>query len=454
MNTLPGLPALRNRSTSPIFVGPNLELFRAFSIFGAILVVLGAIWSRLAFHDLNLRGLSAQLHVGQSEAERIAATVIRLGGGGLTVDFDRVREQQEVLRRLIQERISARYVIHHVEVCDQAGGSQLFVSRENAPAAPSEQDEQLVTVQLKPDAGFVRVGLSQGPMQEELEALQRKLQWKMTAASVLALVVLVGGLFYVLYLIRKNRMLERARESAERASYVGLLASQLAHDIRNPLNAMNMNLQMLEEDVRGCAELRAGEALKSLELIQSEIKRLERLVNDFLAYARPVPPRFESHDVNAVIDETVRLLDADFRQHRVELLAELEPLLPRVELDETQFKQVLLNLLVNARQVLRDGGRVRVRTRAGASGEIVVEIEDNGPGIPAAMRERIFEVFYSSRGGGTGLGLPIARQIIERHGGRIEVDSVEGQGATFRIRLPRRQPPPVRPQPALEGAVP
>ena len=81
-----------------------------------------------------------------------------------------------------------------------------------------------------------------------------------------------------------------------------------------------------------------------------------------------------------------------------------------------------------------------VRTRVGSKGEVVLEVEDDGPGIPAEVRERIFEVFYSSRGGGTGLGLPIARQIVERHGGTVQVDSVEGQGTTFRIRLPRHQP--------------
>ncbi len=108
-----------------------------------------------------------------------------------------------------------------------------------------------------------------------------------------------------------------------------------------------------------------------------------------------------------------------------------------VEIDETQFKQALINLLVNARQVLPKGGTVKVRTRAGSGGEAVLEIEDNGPGIPEEFRDRIFEVFFSSRGGGTGLGLPIARQIVERHGGRIELESEVGAGTTFRIRLPR-----------------
>ena len=135
------------------------------------------------------------------------------------------------------------------------------------------------------------------------------------------------------------------------------------------------------------------------------------------------------------------------RQKNVLLKSNLEPLLPQVEMDETQFKQSLINLLVNARQVLGEGGTVTIRTRAGSRGEAVLEVEDDGPGIPVDVQERIFEVFYSSRGGGTGLGLPIARQIVERHGGTIEVDSVEGRGTIFRIRLPRHHVRSVRPAP-------
>ena len=152
-----------------------------------------------------------------------------------------------------------------------------------------------------------------------------------------------------------------------------------------------------------------------------------------------------------MVREVVSFLDVDFRQSGVELREELEPLLPTVEIDETQFKQALINLLVNARQVLGEGGRVVVRTRAGASGEVVLEVEDNGPGIPDDLRERIFEVFYSSRGGGTGLGLPIARQIVERHGGTIEIDSEPGQGTTFRIRLLRRHEPSSQPASPVES---
>jgi signal transduction histidine kinase len=237
--------------------------------------------------------------------------------------------------------------------------------------------------------------------------------------------------------VRKNRKLEHARQSAARASYVGLLASGLAHEIRNPLNAMNMNVQMLEEELQGVPGIEHEEFGDLLDSTKSEIKRLERLVNNFLAYARPAKPRFEAMDMNVVVREVLRFLELDFRQSKVELKTDLEPLLPAVEIDETQFKQALMNLLVNARQVLINGGNVSVATRAGTRGDVVLEIEDDGPGIPTEIRERIFEVFYSSRGGGTGLGLPIARQIIEKHGGTIELDSEEGRGTRFTIHLPR-----------------
>jgi signal transduction histidine kinase len=176
-----------------------------------------------------------------------------------------------------------------------------------------------------------------------------------------------------------------------------------------------------------------------LESAKSEIQRLEGLVNNVLTFARPPQPQFEAQDMNRVVSEVLRFLEADFRQNEVKVTTDLEPLLPEIELDGRQLKQALINILVNANQVLERGGLVRVRTRAGSRGEVVVEIEDNGPGIPADVQDRIFDVFYSRRGGGTGLGLPIARQIVERHGGAIEMESEEGQGTLFRLRLPRRQ---------------
>ena len=426
------------------------ETLRAVLLFGALLGVLVFLTVQLIFRELDIKVLTDRLDLGRAEANRIAASVAEIGWDGVSVDFSRIRAQEQVISFLIRERLGMREFVHHVEIIDRFGIRQIFVllpfpGEEPAPSAPDlsfpdswpQSGEQVVTAPIPRSEGAVRLGVAPEPILKNLGELRASLRRKIVLAATLAVGVLFAGLFYVLHLIRKNRALEHSRRSAERASYVGLLASGLAHEIRNPLNAMNMNLQMLEEELHALPGMAEGECAELLDSTKSEIKRLEGLVNNFLAYARPAQPRFESADLNSVVSEVARFLEIDFRQHQVELRLDLEPLLPPVELDATQFKQALMNLLVNARQVLKRGGRVLVRTRAGMGGEVVVEVEDDGPGIPAGLRERIFEVFFSSRGGGTGLGLPIARQIIERHGGKIEVESTEGNGSTFRMHLPR-----------------
>jgi signal transduction histidine kinase len=428
------------------------ETVRAFAISSVLLLALLAIGGELAFRELSLTVLRHRLDLGRHEAEMIARGLQSLRPEWMLFDDVWLGHNRELIERLIRARIRGARYIHHVEVRDSTGTRLVHVAglfgrrgaggRAKLPVPWPPPEQEIIQVPLHDEhsdatLGEVRLAVSPGALQKELEELQRSLWVKISVAGALALLLLIIGFFYVLYLLRKNRELEQARQSAARASYVGLLASGLAHEIRNPLNAMNMNLQMLEEELTARPEPTDPEHTELLDSTKSEIKRLERLVNNFLAYARPVPPRFESSDLNVMVHEVSRLLEADTRQSGVELREDLEPLLPHVETDESQFKQALINLVVNARQVLKDGGTVTVRTRAGSHGEVVVEVEDNGPGIAPEARERIFEVFYSSRGGGTGLGLPIARQIVERHGGTIEVESVEGRGTTFRIRLPR-----------------
>lgn len=436
------------------------ETLRAFLYFVILLGLLTIVGGHLGSQILTLQVLTERVRLCQNAGEEIAGRVVRLGEESNAIDSQLLRRNQEQLAEWIQARISGDDFIRHVEVLDPSGARVMFVpggrvGRRDTAAAegwlPFGPDDIHVPLNRHSAAvqGEVVLGISQEALQQELARLDRSLRVKLVVAGGLALGLLFVGLVYVLHLIKKNRALDQARQSAARASYVGLLASGLAHEIRNPLNAMNINLQMLEEELQSRPELAGTEHRELLDSAKSEIKRLENLVNNFLTYARPAQPRFERRDMNLLVREVLRFLEVDFRQSQVELVEDLEPLLPAVEVDETQFKQALINLLVNARQVLKTGGRVVVRTRAGPSGDVILEVHDTGPGIPAEARERIFEVFYSSRGGGTGLGLPIAKQVVERHGGSIELESVEGEGATFRIRLPRRQPR--RAAPAVAG---
>lgn len=426
------------------------ETVRAFVVFAVLFLTLTAIAGHLSLRELDLQALMRRTDLGQDEAERIADAVTALGLTRGGIDYQRLRENVPVLETIINERLWARSFVRHVEVRDRSGARMIFLTREASgdPGFSSSNDlaeggEQVVTAQLRragtmPE-GEVRLGIEENAFRREFAELQRSLRMKVVAAASFGLAVLAVGFLYVLHLIRKNRRLEQEKIKVERQAFAGFLASGLAHEIRNPLNAMNMNLQMLEEELQGIPGIQEGSDYgELLGSTKSEIKRLERLVNNFLAYARPTDPRLESRDVNELLRQVVRFFQADFTRGQVELSLDLEPLLPTVELDETLLKQALTNLLVNARQVLRPGGRVVLRTRAGGDGSVWIEVQDNGPGIPAEAREKVFEVFYSSRGGGTGLGLPIARRIVEKHQGTIELESPEDGGTLFRIRLPRR----------------
>lgn len=414
------------------------ETVRAFAIFAGLLAVL--VWAAhsVAFADMSRIASQVRRQRGLQEAQRIAEAVASMGRGPAGLDFYRIQKNKRELIEILTERLALQPDLRWVEVRDRF---RVPVASVRSPRAEQRGETVLASVSLVvggASQGEVRVGVSSEAINRDIENLRRSLRIKVGLVATVGIGLLVLGLFYVLYLIRRNRMLEQAKLSSERAAYRGVLGSGLAHEIRNPLNSMNMNLQMLEEELQGVPGLEGGEHVEMLRSMQGEIKRIKNLIDNFLQYARPATPHFEVRDLNEVLGATARFLQADFRQSGIELALNLEPLLPSVELDEGQIRQALLNILGNARHVVPQGGRVRVSSRAGAGGEAIVEIADTGPGIPAEMLDKIFEPFFSKRAGGTGLGLAIARQMVENHGGRLEVESRVGHGTTFRIRLPRR----------------
>jgi signal transduction histidine kinase len=304
--------------------------------------------------------------------------------------------------------------------------------------------------QAGPGGDLVReVGIPAELIDRELAELQRDLQRKLWIGAGVAVLILLVAFLYVLRLLQRTRLLEAQAQMDDRLAYVGGLAAGLAHEIRNPLNVLSINLQMLEEELleKGVADPK--ETREYLNTLQGEIRRLGSLANNFLSYARPSQPRLEPKDLNGVLRETCRLVQPDFERKGLRLTQDLSPYLPPVDLDEAQFRQAVMNVLHNATQVLKPGGSVLVESRLGPGGEAIVAIQDDGPGIKPEDRARIFDVFYSGRRGGTGLGLSIAANILQAHGGSIRVEEAPGGGARFVLTLPRRRaaatPPPATP---------
>jgi signal transduction histidine kinase len=273
-------------------------------------------------------------------------------------------------------------------------------------------------------------------LQQEVEGLRKELESQIRIAVLISLVLLVAGLAYVIWAYKRNQVLQERARQADRLAYVGTLASGLAHEIRNPLNSMNMNIQLIQEDLDE-RHLHEGDEVKDmLTGVRHEIRRLEKMVSSFLAYARPTKLQTKSCQVNELVEDILQFMSAEIQKSGVKLETHFAENLPRIPLDEGQMRQALINVIQNAVQVLNPGEKMEITTRKAGGDKVLISIHDHGPGISKEELKNIFKVFYSTKRGGTGLGLATAMRIAEGHNGGIKVDSEVGRGSTFTFILP------------------
>jgi len=230
----------------------------------------------------------------------------------------------------------------------------------------------------------------------------------------------------------KIKDLEDKLRAADRLGYVGGMVSKLAHELRNPLNTISVNLQLLEED---CAKMNDGKVLNRLRVARKEINRLEHVLSDFLRFARPAILELKPVDINKVIAGFIEFITPSADRNKIKIVAMFGKNLPPVMLDEKLFKAALLNLVLNSTTAMPNGGIITLRTRL-RKDRILVTITDTGCGIPTEQLPKVFDVFYTTREGGSGLGLPITRRAIEDLGGTITLDSTVGAGTTAILSLP------------------
>ncbi len=235
------------------------------------------------------------------------------------------------------------------------------------------------------------------------------------------------------------------RKRSQRLETMGTMAAALAHEVRNPLSTMSVNLQLLAEDFGQPKSPLEQRTLRRARLLLGEVKRLDALVGDFLKLVRGYELKPETVDLELLLADLLRFVEPENARLGVRPRVLADPSARFVQADPGLLRTALMNLVVNAQQAMAmKGGELLVETR-GREQDVEVSVTDTGPGIASELLEKIFRPWFSTKEGGTGLGLPTARRIVEELGGELRVQSEVGRGTRFTLSVPR--PPRQLPRP-------
>ena len=238
--------------------------------------------------------------------------------------------------------------------------------------------------------------------------------------------------------LRELREAQEQLVQSEKLAATAKLIAGVAHEIKNPLNSMSLSTANIEKICRTAGDLGQVRELtrESVSILRSDIARLKEMVDRFMSFARPrILPREEA-DLNSLAREALLSLQAEMDAKGIELHEEYDKDLPPVELEKDEFHRSILNLLLNALEAVEPGGKIGIRTRGDPDG-LIIEVSDNGPGIPAEIRDRIFDIFFTTKDRGSGLGLSQVYRAVESHRGSLTFESPEEGNTVFRIRIPR-----------------
>lgn len=238
--------------------------------------------------------------------------------------------------------------------------------------------------------------------------------------------------------IQERKRLEQANLQAERLVMVGTIAAQVAHEVRNPLGSITLNLDLVAKEIEKlCApgEYSAEEGRELVKEMREEIRRIQHVLEDYLRFARLPKPKRAALDLNRFVEEKLSFMGPVFEQAGVRLSTEFDMALKTINADAEQLWQALLNLVQNSLEAMPRGGLLTVRTQRQDVRALLI-VKDKGNGMTEEQLKQVFVPFFTSKPRGTGLGLSLTQRILNEHGAQIECASIVGQGTTFTIRFP------------------
>jgi signal transduction histidine kinase len=243
------------------------------------------------------------------------------------------------------------------------------------------------------------------------------------------------GALVTLHDLESMEEIESELELSRRMAAIGRLTSGVGHEVKNPINAIVVHLELLKNKLSDAS----GPAIRHLDIIDSEIHRLDRVVQMLVDFSRPVELQLAEQDLRSVVDDVLSLATEEFSTHNVTLESRLpsKPLVAKVDTD--LLKQAALNVILNGAQAMPDGGRLEVVLEEEGK-SAVLRVTDQGYGIPDDLLEKIFDLYFTTKAGGSGIGLAMTYRILQLHHGSIEVQSNVGSGTEFRLRIPLAAP--------------
>lgn len=352
-------------------------------------------------------------------------------------------EVQNVLGRLIQEKGFLEKVFDVLQegvVVTDGQGNINYLNRSACQFFGLDPEQALE----KPLAGQIR-GLDWAALMAEGQVVSRDLEVFYPENRYLNFYLApiedseIGerlGHVMIIHDITLTRKLTEEKIESERLSALTMLAAGVAHEVGNPLNSLNIHLQLIERRLRKAApELYEDQLKELLEVARDEVTRLDFTIAQFLKAIRPTQPQLERHDVNNLLRESVHFLERELNDRGITVELELRSNLKPLMVDANQLKQAFYNIIRNAMQAMSSTGHLAIRSDMDDF-EIAITFQDSGSGITAEDMSRIFEPYYTTKKSGTGLGLLIVRRIVREHGGEIELTSKPNEGTRLIVHLP------------------